>query len=214
MTESQQENLLRQTFLKKKQEQTNIVLDEAQRLVNLYRHSKSFGDEFTQELDRQLLNMSPEVQSALSDISGGKVVRQYYDFLTENTDKAVQENEENSIHTGAVGYLPTPEQDMFIPQISGGQSSAELSETTIKSMMQEFFKFHCKEIENMLTLQNERFAELIERVVKKNGGMTSEQADKLIEAVKMNKTTSYYPEVIETSTPDTGSFTTEEGEGF
>lgn len=214
MTEIQQDNLLHQVFLKKRQEQTNVVLDEAQRLVNLYRHSKAFGKEFIQELDEQLLNMSPEVQSALSDISGGKVVRQYYDFLSENSGKTSSENEEDTIQAGTIGYLPTPEQDMFTPQASVGQGNAELSEATIKTMMQEFFQFHCREIENILTLQNERFAELIHQVVKKNGGMTSEQADKLIEAIKMSKTTPYYPEVIETGTSDTSSFVTEEGEGI
>ncbi len=214
MTETQQENLLRKAFLNKKQEQKNVVLDEAQRLVNLYRHSNAFGEKFISELDEQLLNMSPEVQSALSDISGGKVVRQYYDFLTENSNKVSPKDEESAVQMGKVGYLPAPDQDIFIPQPSVGQGNSALSETTIKTMLQEFFQFHCREIENMLTLQNERFAELIHQVVKKNGGMTSEQADKLIEAIKMNKTHSYYPEVIETGPSDPSSFITEEGEGI
>ena len=87
---------MRSAFIKKKEEQSDKVLIEAQRLVNLYRNINAFPEEFHAELDQTLLHTSSEVQSTLTRIVGGEEVRRYLDFLKENKTYSV-ENEAKGI---------------------------------------------------------------------------------------------------------------------
>lgn len=105
------------SFAKQQNNRGNDVSEQAQRLVNLYRHANLFGDNFPETFDKMLLSASPEVLTALNDIIGGPTVRRYYDYLNgKNTvqrtasegDKTVETNEKES----GAGYLPTPDEDL------------------------------------------------------------------------------------------------------
>ena len=94
-------------FLKKRNTKTNAAMQEAQRLVNLYRILGSFGPDFLAQYNTMLLNASSEVQMALGALVSGHEVRQYLEFLRSELDKGTSE-EQNDQAASKKGWLPSP----------------------------------------------------------------------------------------------------------
>lgn len=76
-----------EAFLKQRAKRQSSSVIEARRLVNLYRQLPLFGADFLEKYNQMLLEATPEVQTALSDIIGGAIVRQYHDFLQGKAKK-------------------------------------------------------------------------------------------------------------------------------
>jgi len=113
-------------FLKKRNSKTNVAMQEAQRLVNLYRVLGTFGSDFVDEYNVMLLNSSDEVQMALNALVSGQEVRQYLEFLQQEENGGDDaEKKEKVLQTG---WLPTPEEEMAQAQpvaAERGVSNAE-----------------------------------------------------------------------------------------
>lgn len=113
-----------EAFLKQRAKRQSNSVIEARRLVNLYRHLSLFGPDFLEEYNKMLLQASPEVQSALSDIIGGAIVRQYFDFLkgrskqTDGMDLSDDEAANAYQYRHEESYLPSA--DDVMPFYYGG----------------------------------------------------------------------------------------------
>ena len=110
------------SFLKQRNSKTNVAMQEAQRLVNLYRVLNDFGSDFVDEYNVMLKNSSDEVQMALKALVGGQEVRQYLEFLESEENK--EQNDNDSINPSQqVGWLPSPETEVVKSNASGGVSA-------------------------------------------------------------------------------------------
>ncbi|MBQ4472325.1 MAG: hypothetical protein II942_03695 [Alphaproteobacteria bacterium] len=96
------------SFLAQRNSKTNVTLQEAQKLINLYRVLNVFGPDFMEEYNAKLLNISDEVNAALSALVGGLEVRQYIEFLKAQ-NHVVESDEESGSKRG---YLPDPTADI------------------------------------------------------------------------------------------------------
>lgn len=98
------------SFLKQRNSKTNVAMQNAQRLVNLYRVLNTFGPDFVDEYNVMLKNSSDEVQMALKALVGGEEVRQYLEFLQSEDKKSEQENSSTDANQ-QTGWLPSCEQE-------------------------------------------------------------------------------------------------------
>ena len=112
MVESSQ--TLLQHFKAKKSEKNSVALQEARRLVNLYRSLACFGDDFLAEYNKMLLDTKPSVKRLLGTFTGGDEVEDYLEFLQENAHLTKAEVEQNTSQGNfqTKGYLPTPDEDV------------------------------------------------------------------------------------------------------
>jgi len=102
-----------QAFLQHKNNKTNVAMQGAQKLINLYRVLDDFGEEFVEEYNTMLLDASDEVKMALKGLMGGAEVRQYLDYLIERSHQRKNTEGENvATQGGALGYLPSPSEEM------------------------------------------------------------------------------------------------------
>lgn len=109
----EQKNIL-QLFKEKKVAKGNSDVQEARRLVNLYRSLHCFGDDFVEQYNQMLLSASPRVQRLLGTFMGGDEVAEYAEFLkqTSRLNDSEKQSEENVSNAIQGGYLPTPTQDL------------------------------------------------------------------------------------------------------
>lgn len=105
------------SFLKQKNAKTNVAMQEAQRLVNLYRVLNELGGDFVDTYNIMLQNASSEAKSSLNALVGGQEVRQYLEFLMEKNH--IKEDQEEG-KTQQIGWLPSPEQERNSPQNQNG----------------------------------------------------------------------------------------------
>ena len=115
MTENTE--ILLQRFKAKKAEKDSTSLQEARRLVNLYRSLSCFGNDFVGKYNEMLLAIKPNVRRLLSTFMGGKEVEEYLEFLEQNAHLAVSETTQEG--RGEVvpqnkGYLPMPDLDVGV----------------------------------------------------------------------------------------------------
>ena len=116
------QNLL-QRFKAKKTEKDSVALQEARRLVNLYRSLSCFGDGFLNEYNKLLLNTKPGVRRLLSTFMGGNEVEEYLEFLLDNAHLSGSEEEQKAdfdVSQSKKGYLPTPDADLQQQETSDG----------------------------------------------------------------------------------------------
>ena len=117
-------------FLKQKNGKGNVVMQEAQKLVNLYRLLNSLGENFVDEYNAMLLNTSDEVLMTLNAIVGGREVREYFDFLSQDKRKEDSPESAETIPQNS-GWLPSPS-DESTPA-SGNYVSTEDWNTFVKT---------------------------------------------------------------------------------
>ncbi|MGN1063274.1 MAG: hypothetical protein ACI4QM_03010 [Alphaproteobacteria bacterium] len=161
-----QKTTVLETFLKQREKRQNSVGMEAKRLVNLYRQLSLFGADFLDTYNNMLLAASPEVQTALSDIIGGMVVRQYLEFL-----KGKQKNDEtpDSEDNGSYAYQ---QKDAYLPDaddvtpfqmpFAGAMSSAGQGVCHDQMM-----KIQTRFFEQALAKQSQFFAQALEKMQEK-----------------------------------------------
>ena len=167
-------NSVLDAFLKQRAKRQNNTALEARRLVNLYRHLPLFGEAFLETYNQMLLSSSPEVQMMLSDIIGGTVVRQYYDFLKarskqNDTDNIIITDEEadNAYHyRHEESYLPSPDEvpPFALSSLSGGEMFS--SDSAVLAAQVGAF-------ERVLEKQNEFLARALEKIGQTTTGQTA-----------------------------------------
>ena len=207
-----QNQSFRSAFIEEQRTHVDTVIEEAQRLVNLYRHADAFGEEFMPKLDQMLLSATPEVQTALSDILGGQVVRQYCTYLKEHTmpqQEQPTDSEDQSLKPQQ-GYLPTPDGDLG-QYFDGGETS---STSGIESLLKQFLTAHQQELNEILKAQSENLTTVLGKIDQNTHEVASHQTDRLInviqqEAGKQKK----YADVIEAG-PQSPVLVPDETEGF
>ena len=202
---------LKSIFKQEQQNRGNDIIDEAQRLVNLYRHAESFGEEFMAKLDDMLLAASPEVQTALSDILGGQVVRQYCLFLKDRKmPKEEEQVEENAKDVSKQeGYLPKP--TAAAPMVAG---ESGIDAAALEVIFQNFLKAHQEELTELLKAQSETMSTLLKRFDQNTHEVASHQTDRLINALQQETgKQKKYSDIIE-STAQTPVLVPDETEGF
>ncbi len=107
------------SFMHRKTVQELDMAQEAQRLVNLFRHLNIFGDDYIEPFNQQLLSAPKEVILLLPTIVGGSLVRQYYDHLRRQMGLTTENADEVSLPQGEDGYLPGPEDDLPLVTAAG-----------------------------------------------------------------------------------------------
>ena len=144
----------RSSFIEEQKTHVDTVIEEAQRLVNLYRHADAFGEEFMPKLDQMLLSATPEVQMALSDILGGQIVRRYCAYLKEKTapQKAVEEDTTDKRLAPEQGYLPQPDDSLKVDALKDGN---------IEALLKEFLTAHQQELSELLKVQSENLTAVL-----------------------------------------------------
>lgn len=157
-------NSVLEAFLKQRAKRQNNTALEARRLVNLYRHLPLFGEAFLDTYNQMLLNSSPEVQMMLSDIIGGTVVRQYYDFLKarikqNDTDDIITDEEADNAYQyrHEESYLPSPDevQPFVLSSVTDGEN-VSTDKVAIATQVGTF--------ERVLEKQNEFWAQALEKI--------------------------------------------------
>ena len=110
---SEATQLLLQRFKAKKTEKDSTSLQEARRLVNVYRSLSCFGDAFIDKYNDMLLHVEPNVRRLFGTFMGGKEVEDYLEFLEENAHLSVSEKGQNKTVgvSQTKGYLPNPDSD-------------------------------------------------------------------------------------------------------
>lgn len=89
---------------------------EAKKLVNLYRHLDFFGQDFIPQLNKMILQASPEVKAILPSIMGGGEILDYAEFISHKSQHAVEnEGGDSALAT----YLPDPDQ---MPAVGSGDA--------------------------------------------------------------------------------------------
>lgn len=202
MTEQINDSSMRSAFIKKKEEQSDQVLIEAQRLVNLYRNINTFPAEFHTEVDQTLLHASSEVQTTLTRIVGGEEVRRYLDFLKENktySDMSTDTKEDDTLHPIS-GYLPDPEDDI-IYSFSSGMPQPQISNTVdIEKIIKNLTDSRQAELEKLLQVQTETLTNLLKQMDQSRQELAGHQTDRLINALhKDNQKQDKYSDIIEAS---------------
>ena len=216
MTEQTENISMHDSFIKKNEEQSDKILEEAQRLVNLYRHSNSFSSDFRKDLDEKLLYASAEVQSALSRIIGGEEVRRYLDFLKSNTmspSSSTTDINEDGDQIPMAGYLPDPENDISVCNSSNTSENIQINYLpALEKVIKEFNSAHQSELGELLKAQTDTLTQLLKQMDQKRQELAGHQTDRLINALNqdINKRDKY-SDIIETS-PTTPSF--DETKGF
>lgn len=112
-------------FIQKRTQKSDIVIEQAQQLVNLYRNLSLFGAGFVATYNKMLLEAPADVQMSLSNIMGGAIVRQYLEFLKGQTGAEQPESvsEETRQFATSEGYLPEPSADIS-PAAAGDAPAA------------------------------------------------------------------------------------------
>lgn len=209
------------SFTRQRRAQGDDVLEQAQKLVNLYRCLSVLPKGFSQQLDEMLLAASPEVQTALSDIVGGSIVRQYLDYLKDktnpHTDHQTEQKPEASVYP--TGYLPTPDADIPISSDAVAEKHTTGTEKTnvaaLENLFKSFLVSHQEEMEKILNAQTRTLVQLMQRLDQQAQHTAHEQTDRLADLIK-EKTAKQYSDVIETAagTPPAVPFVSDDGEGF
>ena len=148
-------------FLKKRNSKTNASLQEAQKLINLYRVLNVFGDSFVEEYNNMLLNASDETHMAMKALVAGAEVRQYLEFLKEQrsmTEDNVSPERKNS---PKMGYLPSPEEDERWDNVSESKGISE------------------KEWQSFVVAQEEKMKQLMETLKAEQQATLSRLVDQL-----------------------------------
>ncbi|MDR2901743.1 MAG: hypothetical protein LBU87_01355 [Lactobacillales bacterium] len=177
-----QASTLLTSFKDKKEAKRTAVMQEAQLLVNLYRHLGLFGADFTIEYNKMLLNASTETHMILTDFLGGQIVRQYLEFL-QSSDPLKTNVSKSADEIVQEGYLPDPEADIAPRASAGGDSEkmAVLPQVTgahsLKNLVQELISINQKEsmkqatfLQSALNQMQEGFSKQIS--VLQTGGKT------------------------------------------
>ena len=204
----------RKAFIQEQQNHVDDVAEEAQRLVNLYRHADAFGDDFMPKVDEMLLAASPEVLTAMSNILGGQVVRRYCSYLKEKTMPEEQRIEKTEKIEKPVqkGYLPDPEKEILSFPTTGAGSGIDAGVLDI--LFKKFLEAHQEELSQLLKEQTETMSNLLQRFDKNTHEMASHQTDRLIDALQQEAgKQKQYADVIE-STAQTPVLVPDEMEGF
>ena len=215
---------MKESFIHQQQNRVDKVLVEAQKLVNLYRHADAFGEEFNSKLDNLLLNIKPEVLTALSDIQGGLVVRRYCEFLKDklnpNPDAAHRTDGSGEETSPQTGYLPNPDDDMPLPvetMVSFGQDSPRqpsFDKGVLESLFKTFMATHQAELTQILEKQTETLTDLLERLDRNTHDIAAHQTNRLIDAIQQEAgKQKEYADIIET-TGQTPVLVPDETEGF
>ncbi len=175
------------SFLKQRNSKTNVAMQEAQRLVNLYRVLNDFGSDFVDEYNVMLKNSSDEVQMALKALVGGQEVRQYLEFLQSEDDKEkVKQDSSNSSQTG---WLPSPDMDQNeVSVVEGKGVSSATWEAFVKQQDEKFSQM----VSELKMEQTEALTRLMNQL------SSSLQAQKQTPAAPVPKPVqSEYSEIIE-----------------
>lgn len=167
------------SFLHKKDVKKNVVAQNAQKLINLYRHLSFFGQDFIPQYNQMLLDSSPEVQMILGDFIGGQTVRQYLEFLQNQQN--IPETTEDQNYIPSEGYLPGPENDLPQSRPIQSESRSNISLAagggahSLKNLMQTLISMHQDEsmkqavfLETALKQLQEGLSEKISNLEEKN----------------------------------------------
>ena len=169
------------SFLAQRNSKTNVTLQEAQKLINLYRVLNVFGTDFMEEYNAKLLTVSDEVNAALSALVGGLEVRQYIEFLKAQNHMVDADEEQGSKR----GYLPDPTAD-----IGGGSGGAVPSGDFVSRA----------DFEAFVNNQNEKLKALMDQLKAEQSAVLSRLATKGTAPQKANPSSTSsneYSEIIE-----------------
>ena len=185
------------SFLKNKNAKANVAMQQAQKMVNLYRSLDDLGDDFADQFNAELLGLSENAELMLNALIGGNEVRQYLDYLRHTTASDNDENQdETSMPVQTQGYLPGPEEDV-----------EEASDTAYVSRV-DFEKFKAEQAnmirnlsEQLLSHQAQALADAIKQLYPNAEVNQSGTSHSSGSPHTEHYTSSEYSEIIEDKTP-------------
>ena len=211
-----QNQSLKNTFIQEQENKTDVVMEEAQRFVNLFRHSDAFGEEFMTTLDKELLAISPEVEVALSHIQGGEVVRKYCAFLKDKNKIQTETTDSENTNDNPLiseGYLPSPEYDKKVETVNTPSMPERENADALENLFKTFLQAHKTELEQLLKTQSDTLTTLLQRMDQNTLNVATHQTDRLINAIQNEGNQPKYSDIIET-TNQTPVLVPDEMEGF
>ena len=169
-----EQKTLLQAFKERKRTKDNLDVQEAKRLVNLYRSLHCFGPEFVEKYNQLLLNSTPGVRRLFGTFMGGQEVRDYFEFLQKNAHDSGQKLSGEAFDSGSQikGYLPEPTEENS--NVTSGMPSSEWQQI--------------KERQELLSKQIQQIMQILGQTPKGKGSAMSDD----------------YSEIIEESTTDLG----------
>ena len=191
------------TFLDNKNTKANTALLQAQKMVNLYRALDDFGEEFVNQFNSELLEISENSELMLNALIGGNEVRQYLDYLrhTNTSDKDVEQGDDQVVQPQ--GYLPGPEQD--VDEKGDPKSSNYVSQVDFEKFKAEQADLMRQLSEQLLTHQAQALAQAIKQLYPnlENSQQTKPRATG--SPYTERYTSSEYSEIIEDKVPGSDS---------
>ena len=185
------------SFLKNKNAKANVAMQQAQKMVNLYRSLDDLGDDFVDQFNAELLGLSENAELMLNALIGGNEVRQYLDYLRHtNTSDNDENQDESSISIQTQGYLPGPEQD-----IEEGSDSAYVSRVDFEKFKAEQADLVRHLSEQLLNHQAQALAEAIKQLYPNADANQSGKPHQSGSPYTERYTSSEYSEIIEDKTP-------------
>ncbi len=144
-------------FMHRKTVQEADMEQEAQRLVNLFRHLSVFGDDFIETFNHQLLSAPKEVIMLLPTIVGGSLVRQYAEYLSRQMGLTTENREDTVLSQGDDGYLPGPENDIpFVTAMAAGVTPAAVGTAPTTDTIDA--------VQKIIETQGQLFADTLEKI--------------------------------------------------
>lgn len=151
---AENKNFLLESFKNRQSEKNTLASREALRLVNLYRSLSYFNPEFVEKYNQMLLGSSPAVRRLLHTFMGGEEVKDYLDFLQQNShlSDTTPDQKQTSGNQMMTGYLPQPDSDIGLTRNNEGSFSVSEAEweklKQEQRVLQERLQLLLKEVEN------------------------------------------------------------------
>lgn len=188
------------TFLDNKNTKANTALLQAQKMVNLYRSLDDFGEDFINQFNSELLDISENAELMLSALIGGNEVRQYLDYLrhTHTVDAEDEQGEAPVSAPSAQGYLPGPEQDT---DESEAKSSVYVSQVDFERFKAEQADLMRQLSEQLVTRQAQALAQAIKQLYPNSETLQQTKSHVAGSPYTERYTSSDYSEIIEDKVP-------------
>jgi hypothetical protein len=186
-------------FLDNKNTKANTAMQQAQKMVNLYRSLDDFGEDFVDQFNKELLEISENAELMLNALIGGNEVRQYLDYLRHtNTVDNDAEQGDASVIPPTQGYLPGPEQDGSDDEV---KSSAYVSQLDFEKFKTEQADLMRQLSEQLLTHQAQALAQAIKQLYPNSENLQQTKSRATGTPYTERYTSSEYSEIIEDKIP-------------
>jgi len=184
-------------FLDNKNMKVNAAMQQAQKMVNLYRALDDLGEGFVHQFNAELLEISENAELMLSALIGGNEVRQYLDYLRQTHNMENDSDQDSStVSIQTQGYLPGPEQD-----VGEEQDTNYVSRVDFEKFRTEQAELIRQLSEQLLDHQAQALAQALKQLYPNSEPTPAVKSHATGSAYTERYTSSNYSEIIEDKAP-------------